>query len=202
VCSPDLPFALGLFDDQRAFLARSFAPGAGDAQHLRVLEELPGTTTGGSILTGYNPPWVRKALEEIPSDACALLLGEIPAVWRKRLTKILELRVCPRTFVLYALRQADGYTLFLSLNLDRAGDEVKLCQDLDKWRLRSWHGPLTKLSARKRSLWALEPIEETLNAVQWGSREGGRCVRTKVEIRGPVYRRILTSLRALSRAVE
>ena len=108
VTGPELPFAVGAIDDYRVFLAGYLDGKAKGSQHGKVLEELPepfsyskGRGPQTNFLSGYNPPWLRAALGEIPPNAFGLLMGEIPAEVRNLLTEALELRECPRTFVFY-----------------------------------------------------------------------------------------------------
>src|SRR5262249_20886786 len=127
VSGPELPFALGLINDGRAFLACCPDRDSKGPQHLRVLEQVPffaeanAPGAAPNLLSGYLPPWLKKALAEVPPDACALVLGEIPRAWRKLLTEALELRACPRTFVFSLKREGDGVALSLALNLEAAG---------------------------------------------------------------------------------
>src|SRR5438046_426921 len=81
-------------------LARGLQHGSKEAEHRKALD-LPDlqVVQTPNLLSGYNPPWVRMALAEVPPESCGLLLGEIPGEWRKLLTEELGLRICPRTFV-------------------------------------------------------------------------------------------------------
>src|SRR5262249_9794447 len=143
VSGPELPFALALVDDRRAYLACCPGKDSKGPQHLRVLEQLPFLDEGNgpgvvpNLLSGYQPPWLRKALGEVPPDVCALFLGEILSAWRKLLTEALGLRSCPRTFVSSLKREGQGVALSLTLNLEVAGAELILQEDLEKWRLRA-----------------------------------------------------------------
>src|SRR5581483_11621385 len=103
--------AIGLYDDHRVFLARALGGDGKEAEHLKALEFLRwfhrsnAPRPSGDLLSGYRPPWLQIALGEIPPDACALALGEIPAGWRKLLKEALKLRVCPRTFAFHLQRE-------------------------------------------------------------------------------------------------
>jgi serine/threonine-protein kinase len=213
VSSAELPFALGLFDDRRVFLARCMQSGSKPAQHMKGLEQLPGLAlpreprpvgSGGwpagegrsaNLLSGYQPPWIRTALAEIPADACGLLLGEIPIEWRKVLREGLELRTCPRTFVLYMKRQGQGVAISLRLNLEKAGAELILSQDLEKWRRQGFGVLQARVPFLCEEPEVLALLGQTLKTMRWGAKPGSGCVRTRVQIPGPI-------VRALGKAME
>jgi serine/threonine-protein kinase len=194
VSGPELPFALGLVDDQRAFLARSLAGSSKGAEHVKVLEELPWfdffrrRRRTSFLLSGYNPPWVQAALREIPPNACGLLLGEIPAGWRKLLTEGLELRACPRSFVCYLERARGGVTLSLILNVDKAGADRILRDDLEKWRGRALAVLQARFPALRQEPEALALLEKTLQTVRWVDGGRGGPVRARVQINQPTWR--------------
>jgi hypothetical protein len=190
VSTPALPFALGLYDDRRLFLARSLKEGSKEAEHRKALElhrrlggeGRPGPA--GDLLSGYQPPWVQMALQKIPSDACALFLGEIPAEWRKRLSDVLGLRVCPRTFACHVRREGNGLALSLTLNLAKPGGEQTLREDLDVWRRQALEGLQFQFPALRREGKALASARQVLKTLRW-EREttpnSGR-IRTTVRI--------------------
>ena len=188
ISSPGLPFALGLFDDRRAFLARSMPSDSKAAQHLQVLNLIVGEGRSPNLLSGYHPPWLRTALGEVPADACGLFLGEIPAHWRKRLTEGLGLRACPRTFVFYLRREGPGVALSLRLNLDKAGEELMLLEDLDKWRREGLDVLQVRYPAIRKEPVALALLGHSLKTMRWGANPGSGCVRTQVRIPGPTWR--------------
>jgi hypothetical protein len=205
VSGADLPFALGLFDDHRAFLAMSGDRKPGEAQHRKALEELstfnfPSTPQReGNLVSGYKPPWVQTALAEIPWDASGFFLGEIPSEFRKVLTDTLKLRVCPRTFVLHIKREGEGFTLSLSLNVDKAGAELLLLQDLEKWRTQAVDVLQTKFPSVKKEPEALALVGQTLKTARWGANPGGKCVSTYVQMSGPTWKAVRTLLKRVGR---
>ncbi len=188
--SPELPFALGLFDDHRAFLARSMNPDSTQSHHRKVLERLNGfdfsheQRPSGDLLSGYHPPWLRTALAEIPTDACALLLGEIPIQWSKLLTAGLGLRTCPRTFVCYLKRAGTGVTLSLSLNLEKAGAEQMLLEDLETWRRKGIDTLQARFPEMRKEPAALQLLGQTLKTMQWKATAVSGSVGTQVRISG------------------
>jgi hypothetical protein len=191
VSSPELPFALGISDDQRFFLARSLRNNS-QSEQLKVLAGVRGFADDGdqplSLVSGYQPPWMSTALAKVPRDACALLLGEIPLEWRKELTEVLHLHACPRTFVAQMKRQGPGVVLSLALHVDRAGAEKILCSDLEQWRREA----LEALTARyPKLLWepgALRQLEQTLKTMRWGAKAGSGVVRTEIQLPGTTWK--------------
>jgi hypothetical protein len=208
VSSPELPFAIGLYDDHRVFLARAMGRDNTESQHLKALEHLSWfdlsnrPRPSGDLLSGYNPPWLQLALQEIPSGACGLCLGEIPAAWRKLLTEGLELRACPRTFVCSLRREDDGVALSLSLNLDKAGAELILLEDLEKWRRRVPDDLQARFPALREEPEALALLGQTLKTMPWGANPGSRCVGTGVRITGPTGRALAALLNRTSQPRE
>lgn len=201
VSSPELPFAVSLYNDNHVFLARSLKKGAGELQHRRILEQVqpvepnnfppsPGTFPGmfppsplgspliGPLLTGYHPPWVKTALAEIPPDACGLFLGEIPPDWRKVLTETLELRVCPRTFVMTLRRWGAGVSVSLSFFVDKAGGEILLQEDLETWRRKVLDVLQARYPALRKEPEALALLGNTMKGLAWQANPGSGCVRT------------------------
>jgi hypothetical protein len=197
VSGPELPFALGLADDQHAFLAVSLDRDAGEADHLKALTELPDFAfpdgpprPAGSVLSGYNPPWMQAALAEVPTDACGLCLGEIPAELRRLLTDGLHLRVCPRSFVCQLRREGGGLALSLTLNLDKAGTDRILQEDLETWRRQALGVLQARYPALRQEPRALALVGQTLTGMRWRA-EGGASVRTDVRISGPTSKALL-----------
>jgi hypothetical protein len=187
-----LPFALGLFDDHRAFLAISGGRNAGEAQNRKVLEELRSFNFSrrpfeGDLLSGYQPPWVRAALAEAPPDGCGFFLGEIPAELRAVLSDVLKLRACPRTFVLHVRREGGGVALSLSLNVDKAGAELLLQEDLERWRTQGLDAVKARFPAVTKEPAALALVGQALATMRWGANPGGKCVRTHVQVPGPTW---------------
>jgi len=204
VSSAELPFALGLFDDHRVFLARSMNRGDKGAQHRKALKRLHAFAfskeprPSKNILSGYNPPWLQAALREVPPDACGLLVGEIPSEWRKLLTEALELRACPRTFAFYLRREGEGVALSLSLNLEKAGAEVILLEDLEKWRREGLDVLQAKVPSLCKEPEALALLGQTLKTMRWRASPGSGCVRTDVQVPGPTWRALGTLLKRAS----
>jgi hypothetical protein len=192
VSGPELPFALGLFDDQRVFLARSMPKGSKESQHLKVLERLPcfgisnGPRPSRDILSGDTPPSLRVASREIPNDACGVFLGEIPVEWRQVLTEGLGLRTCPRTFGFSLKREGKGFALSLSLNLEKVGAELILVEDLEKWGRQGLDVLQAKFPSLRKEPEALALLAQTLKTLRWGANRGSGSVRTRVHISGPI----------------
>jgi hypothetical protein len=207
VSSARLPFALGLYDDHRVFLARSLKEGSKGPEHLRVLTRVPSLTgdpqkRAQDLLSGDNPPWLQAALGEFPPDTCALFLGEIPAGWRKILAEALELRVSPRTFVFHLRREGEGVALSLSLNVEKAGAELILLEDLERWRRKGLDVLRARVPALREEPEALALLGQTLKTMRWGANPGGACVRTWVQIPGPTWVALGKMLKRASQAAE
>jgi hypothetical protein len=207
VSSARLPFALGLYDDHRVFLARSLKEGSKGPEHLRVLTSVPSLTgdpqkRAKDLLSGYNPPWLQTALGESPPNACALFLGEIPAGWRKLLAEALELRVSPRTLVCHLRREGEGVALSLSLNVDKAGVELILLEDLERWRPQGLDVLRARVPALREEPEALALLGQTLKTMRWGANPGGACVRTGVQIPGPTWGALGKLLKRASQPAE
>jgi serine/threonine protein kinase len=198
VFGPELPFALGLFNDQRLFLARSLNPGDKGSQHLNALERIPCFDFSGNgprpwvnIPSGNNPPWLTPGLSEIPPDACGFCVGEIPSAWRKVLTEGLKLRTCPHSFVCYLKREGDGVALSITLSMDKAGEELILMEDLEKWRRQGLDALQAEFPSLREEPAALALLGQTLNArMRWGANPGSGRVGTWVQIPGPTVRAI------------
>jgi len=193
VSSPQLPFVLGLFEDNHAFLARSLKSGK-ESEHRKVLGQVNGfgfpngPPVLGNLLSGYNPPWLKAALAEVPPDACGLCLGEIPPEWRKVLTGALGFRACPRPFVFYLRGEGDGVGLYLSLHVDKAGAEQTLQQDLQNWCRRGATDLRARYPVLGREPKDLELLAQTLKRIRWGANPGSGCVQTYVQVSGPTWR--------------
>jgi hypothetical protein len=177
--NPELPFALKIVDDHHAYLAASRSRDAEDSQLRKILDGLPASH---SIPAGDNPPWVQEAVVNIPSNACGFLIGEIPAPLRKLLTESLNLRVCPRTFSLAAGREGDGAWLTLTLNVDKAGADQTLRDDLLRARLEWFDLVRLQFPAVRKDSQPFAALRQTLNNLNWEA-DGG-SVRTRVRISG------------------
>jgi hypothetical protein len=188
ISSPELPFALGIYDDNHFFLAASTDKNAKEREHVKVLERqwwfnfASGGSSPATLISGYNPPWVKAALGAIPSDACCILMGEIPAQARKELTKALSLRVCPRTFVFYLQPQDKGFVMSLSLYVDKAGDDLLLQADLDKWRRQALDRLKVDYPQLRKEPGALAVVAQVVQNMRWGAKD--RRVQTNVKISG------------------
>ena len=180
VSGPDLPFALSLLDDYHAVFARSLNKDAGAPQHRKALDYLPPNNASAILAYGYKPPWIQAALAGIPSNACAFVLGEIPAEWRKRLTEKMKLRACPRTFVLHGKRDGAGVVLSLRLNLDKGGDERLLLEDLNERRLLALEVLKDRFPALKKEMESLRLLRGILNSTRWKASRGS--VQTEIRI--------------------
>jgi serine/threonine-protein kinase len=191
VHGPELPFALGIFEDNDAFLARSLKQGAPAAQHLKALEQIHlfdftnSLKHTGDVLSGYNPPWIKAALAEMPPDACGFFLGEIPGEWRKFLTDALKLRVCPRTFVLHLKRKGQQTTLSLAFSVDKAEEDVVLQKDLERWRLEGIDMLKERFPAVRNEQRSLALVGQALKTMRWVA--GSSSVRTQVQIGDPTW---------------
>jgi hypothetical protein len=196
---PELPFALGIFEDNDAFLARSLKPGAKAAQHLEALEQchLFDFTNArkhvGDVLTGYNPPWLKTALSELPPDVYGFLIGEVPAEWRQLLTEALKLRVCPRTCGVHLRRDGRETAVSLTLSVDRAGDDRVLQEDLDKWRQQALDELTERFPALKTEAGSLALVRQTLNTMRWSVSRGSleTSVQIRLQISDPTWRAIV-----------
>lgn len=202
VTSSDLPFALGVFDDNHVFLAVSGDKNAKEAQHRKALEQMPAFAISGqprnpmTITSGYNPPWIKETLLNLPKDACGMLLGEIPAAGRKWLRDTVKLRVCPRSFVLHMTRQGGGLHLSLRLNVDKAGTEKDLQKDLDNWRRNALNNWLALHPALRTESKALNQLVQTLNRVQFKSDRGS--VRADVTVSDATWKTLAELLKGAS----
>jgi hypothetical protein len=172
ISSPDNPVALKIVDDNDAYLAVSLTRNPQAAKARQLLDRVPASTT---IAASYNPPWVKLAVPNRQSDACGFLIGEIPAEWRKPLTDALHLRVCPGSFVCRMNREGAGMVLYLTLNVERAGADLLLRDDLEKGCRQP---PLTE-------------VGQTLSRLRWTAH--GDSVRTQM----PLSRQTWTAVLAL-----
>jgi serine/threonine-protein kinase len=192
VSDPELPFALGLFENQRVFLARSLSPPGKESRHREVLERIPcfdyfskRLRPARNLLDEHNPAWLKTALSESPDLACGILAGEIPATWRTALTARLQLRTCPPSVVLHVQREDDGVSVSLILNVQEPGEERILAEDLDKWRREGLDVLQTMFPSLREEREALASIGKTLTATQWEADPASRCVRTRVQMSAP-----------------
>jgi serine/threonine protein kinase len=213
--SPGLPFAVGLLDDRRAFLARAVHREAKDAPGDRdVLERLQWFDRSGragewsDLVTGYQPPWLQKALAEIPSDARGLCVGEIPAAWRKLLTESLSLRACPRSFVLDLKRRGDGVVVSLRLNTEKPGTERILSEDVEKCRRQALDMLQARYPVLRQEPKAIGLIGNTLRSrVRWRvgiatGNAGGGNVRINLEIPRDSWRALGQIVKRLAQSME
>jgi hypothetical protein len=180
---PELPFALKIVDDHHAYLAACLSGDATATQHRKVLDGLP---SGQSIPAGYNPPWIMTAVVNVPSNAWGFLLGEIPAEVRKLLTESLKLRACPRTFTLTATREGDGIVLSLTLNVEKAGTERSLRDDLVQSRPQAYDVLSALFPTLRHDREAAALLKPTLNNLRWETSGGN--VRTKVRITSSTWK--------------
>jgi hypothetical protein len=119
-----------------------------------------------------------------------LVVGEIPAAWRKILTEGLNLRTCPHNFVFTSKREGEGLAVSLSLNLDKAGAELIMLEDLEKWRVQGLDVLRAKFPGVREEPEALALLGQTLKTMRWGANPGSKCVRTGVQIPGPTVRAV------------
>jgi hypothetical protein len=191
VSGPALPLALGVLGGDRVFLARSAKRGDKGAQHLRVLERLPifdfssGPWPTGNLLTGDPPIRFHAALAEVPWDASGFLVGDIPAGWPEALTEALSLRVCPNRFIAYLKREGEGVALSLTFYVDRAGAELLLQEELERWRRDGLDALQTRFPKLRDEPEALALVGQTLKVMRWGANTGNGSVSTRVQISGP-----------------
>ncbi len=196
VSGPAFPFALGLYDDNHAFLARSLKKDAGEEEHRKVLEQVPvfapanGPRPLSDPLAGDNPPWIREALREVPMDLCGICLGEIPTEYRKVLTEALDLRACPRTFVLTLRPQGDGVVLAVALCMDKTSMTRVLQEDLNKWSRQGLRVLQDRYPVLNKEPVALTVVGQTLRSLQWGINKEGDCVRASVQVPGATWRAV------------
>jgi hypothetical protein len=206
ISGPSVPFALHLRDDQHVFLARSLGKDATEAKHMKALERLPEVGARPAVYLfsgdnlsghGYNPPWIYESLAKIPPNACGAFLGEIPDVYRKALTDFLKLRVCPHSFVFHMRRQGQDIVCSLTLNLDKAGTDAMLRDDLEQWRL----GALNELQVRfpllKKDRQGSTLLGQILNSMRW--KTGGGKVQTEIKLTGPTSKDLSNALTRISR---
>jgi hypothetical protein len=177
ISSSESPLALQIVDDNHAYLA--VLPNKVAEAARKILEGLPG---GESLPASYNPPWIKTAVVNIPSNACGFLVGEIPARLRKRLTESLQLRAFPRTFVLHATREGDGVVLSLTLNVDKEETGPILRDELVKSRSQLVDLVRSQFPGVRKDSPAFAPLRQALNNLRWDA--GGGSVRTQVRISG------------------
>ena len=201
----ELPFAVGIYDDQHVFLARAMSRDAKEAQHRKVFEQLSWFDvskewywSSANILSGYNPPWIQDALAKVPTDDCGILIGEIPVEWRKSLTDALGLRVCPRSFVCHLRKEGQGVALSLTLNLDKPGTNLILREELDKWRRQGIDSLQAKWPAVRKEQQPLASLRQTLQTMRWTADRG--CVRTQVHVSAATWKALCAVMRRASEA--
>ena len=115
-------------------------------------------------------------------------MGEIPAEVRNLLTEALELRECPRTFVFYLKRENQGVALSVVLNTEKAGAELLLRDDLEKWRQQGLQVLKARFPRLKAKPGALRLLGHTLQTMRWRANPGSRSVRTYVQINGSTWK--------------
>jgi hypothetical protein len=197
VRSPALPFAIGLYDDHRVLLARAVGGDGTEAENLRALEHHSSFSGRPSqdILSGYNPPWLKLALQNIPNRACGLCLGEIPAAGRRLLREALGLQACPRTFVCSLQQENDGVAfLSLTLNLDKAGGEQILRGELQRLCSHGLDPLVARYPALLQEAAPLALLGQTLMAIRWQAIPGSGSVRTTVRITDATREAVLALL--------
>jgi hypothetical protein len=191
VSGPDLPVALGVFGGDRVFLACSAKRGDKGAQHLRVLERLPifdfssGPWPTGNLLTGDPPIRLHAALAEVPWFANGFLVGEIPADWREALAEGLKLRACPNRLVASLKQDGEGVVLSLTFYVEKAGQELILQEELERWRRDGLDDLQTRIPKLREEPEALTLVRHSLKIMRWGANPGSGSVTTLVQIPGP-----------------
>jgi hypothetical protein len=190
ISGPDLSFAARILDDHSAFLAVSGAKEARTSDHRKVLDRI---ASAPPIPAGYNPPWVKAALDVLPMDAYGFFIGEVPDELRKTLAEALGLRVTPRSIVCHLRRQGQGTTLSLTLNVDKAGTETMLRDDLDKWRRQGTDGWRAKWPILNKEPQALRQLGDTVRTMSWSAERG--CVRTQVHVTDATWNAVCAVLR-------
>jgi hypothetical protein len=185
-----------MFDDRHVFLARAMNSYKAE-DHRKVLEQLPWFgdrpqrpavhfPPSASLLTGYHPPWVQAAL------------GEIPTEWRKRLTETLKLRVSPRAFMFSMKREGDGVVVSLRLKAEKAGGELILKDDLEKWRREGLDELQARFPSTGKEPEAIALLAQVLKAnVRWDAKPGSGEVTTSFPIPGPAWKALGTLAKRL-----
>jgi serine/threonine protein kinase len=206
VTGPDLPAAVGIFDDHRVFLAGYVGGPARGARQEEVLGELSwfdftrGPLNPKNVLDGYNPPWLQAALGEMPPGISGFVIGDIPAGVRNWLTEALGLRVCPRNFVLSLQREGEGVALSVTLNVERTGADLILLEDLEKWRRQGLDVLQARFPVLRAEPEALALVGHTLKTMRWGAERGS--VRTHVQVPGPTWQALAHLLKLALRQQE
>ncbi len=174
-----------------AFLARSLKKDSKEPQHRKALDQVfPRTPMGfprGDLVTGYNPPWIKTALAELPQDVNSFCLGKIPSEWRRILIQTLGLRACPSNFVCSLKQQGDGAILSLSLYADKVGMEQIVLEDLESSRRQALPVLLDRYPALCLEPAALALVGQTLKSMSCGVHPGSGCVRASVQVSGPTW---------------
>jgi hypothetical protein len=125
-------------------------------------------------------------------------LGDIPADLRRLLIEALHLRVCPRSFACQLRREGGGLALSLTLNLDKAGTDRTLQEDLETWRRQALGALQARYPALRQEPEALALVRQTLTGMRWRA-DGGASVRTDVRISGPTSKALLALVKRASR---
>ena len=196
ISSSEWPFALKILDDHHAYLAASLNRDAKGSQHRKLLDPLPAAGIGA----GYNPPWIKNALSS-NSYGIGFFMGEIPAEWRRHLKEALKLRECPRSFVCHLARDPwwiggippsplppdkGALFLYLTLNVEKAGADQRLRDDLEKWRPQALRDLQTWFPALKRDRQVSALLGQILNGMRW--KANGHSVQTQVRIPAQVWK--------------
>jgi serine/threonine-protein kinase len=197
ISGPELPFALKIVDDNHAYFAASGARDGTASHHRKLVGSLPASN---SIPGGYNPPWIKNAVDNMSTDVWGFFLGEIPAELRDLLTEALGLRVCPRSFILTLSGRSDAALLTLTLNVDKADSDSILRDDLEKWRHQALDVLRASFPALRKETKALGALGQALNSMRWETDRGS--VRTRVQTSASTWNALRDLLNRASQARE
>ncbi len=199
ISGPELPLALKILDDSHAYIAASLSRDVKTRQHRKLLDGLPGS----GIASGYHPPWIISALSSNP-HGLGFLIGEIPADWRGFLTKALKLRrLFPRTFVCHLAREVPppgeggGFSLYLTLNVEKDGADRELRDDLEKWRPRALGDLQARFALLKGDQEASRLLGQILSNMHWQAH--GNRVQTQVQISGSTWKNLGEAVTRISK---
>jgi hypothetical protein len=209
--APELPFAVGMFDEHRVFLARAMNSGK-EADHRKALELLPWFATQGplfrselgyNLLNGQHLPWIRTVLGQIPPDTCAFCLGEIPAEWRNWLSESLKLRATPRRVYVSLKHENAGNVVSVRLNVDKAGAELLLKDDLEKWRRQGLDELQTRFHVLKKEAEAIALLTQVLDGnLRFAANSQSGEVTASVRFSGPAWKALGTLAKRMARPGE
>ncbi len=180
--SRDFPFALKIVDDHHAYLAACWNPQNQAPELSKIQKQVPSSV---DVLSGYNPPWIKNALINIPQDACGFLLGEIPDSWKNVWTDALNirLRVHPRSFVCHVKKELQGVTFFLTLNVDKSKAEgMELRDELVLWCRQALDVLQQKYSALGKEREARAAIGQILQSMHWEIDIRDGSIHTEVHV--------------------